>query len=100
MKRKKQTQSKKLKPLPARGSAFITRREAQRNQRVFLGALDRAIEFHRTNTNDPHNIGNAVMVAITEVRDAFKAYMCDGNQRPGDAEATNATRATQPGSLK
>lgn len=67
----KKTQSARRK---AR-SAFIRRDEVQRSQRVLLGALDRAIEFHRTNAKDPHNVGNAVMVALAEVRDAFKAYM-------------------------
>lgn len=55
---------------------FIPRDEVQRNHRVFLNALDRAIEFHRSNENDPHNVSSAVIVAISEVRDAFKAYMC------------------------
>lgn len=72
--KKKKTSTKRRKA--PRGSAFIRRDEVNRNHRVFLGALDRAIEFHRTNTNDPHNIGTAVMTALTEVRDAFKAYMC------------------------
>jgi hypothetical protein len=57
-------------------SAFIRRSEVQVNQLAFLGAIDRAIEFHRTNTNDPHNVGTAVMVALSEVRDCFKAYLC------------------------
>lgn len=72
----RKTQRKIKTPKARKGSAFIRRDEAQRNQCVFIGALDRAIEFHRTNANDPHNVGNAVMVAIAEVRDAFKAYMC------------------------
>lgn len=59
-----------------RNSDAITRAKFQRNNAAFLYALERSIEFHRTNTNDPHNIGTAVMVALTEVRDAFKAYMC------------------------
>lgn len=42
---------------------------------AFIGALDRAIDFHRNNRNDPHNVGNAVIAALSEVRDAFKAYM-------------------------
>ena len=33
--------------------------------------LDKAIAFHRNNTNDPHNIGNAVICALTEVREAL-----------------------------
>lgn len=56
-------------------SEFITRKDVHANQVCFIYALDRAIKFHQTNTNDPHNIGNAVSVALTEVRDAFKAYM-------------------------
>lgn len=37
----------------------------------FLDRLDKAIEFHRNNPNDPHDIAAAVMVALTEVREAF-----------------------------
>lgn len=33
-------------------------------------------------------------------RPAWSKPSNDGTQRPGDAEATNATRATPPGSLK
>lgn len=71
--RRKLTKGKRCSETP--GSAFLSRAEVQRCQCAFLGALDRAIEFHRTNTNDPHNVGNAVVAALTEVRDAFKAYM-------------------------
>lgn len=39
---------------------------------VFLAALDRAIEFHRSLNEDPHNIRNAVLVSLTEVRDAMR----------------------------
>jgi hypothetical protein len=39
---------------------------------VFIAALEKAIEFHRSNQNDPHEIGNAVMVVLIEVRDAYK----------------------------
>lgn len=53
---------------------FLSRSEVQRNQLAFLGAIERAIDFHRTNPNDPHNVGAAVVAALTEVRDAFKAY--------------------------
>lgn len=49
--------------------------EMKLNHLVFVNALGRSIEFHRKNANDPHNVGNAVVVALTEVRDAFKAYM-------------------------
>lgn len=33
--------------------------------------LDAAIVWHRQNHNDPHNIGNAVIAALTEVRTAI-----------------------------
>lgn len=56
-------------------SAFMPRDEMTRNSIAFLYALDRSIAFHLTNTKDHHNVGNAVVVALTEVRDAFKAYM-------------------------
>jgi hypothetical protein len=39
---------------------------------MFIEELDKKIEFHRTNQNDPHSIGTAVMVALTEVRDAWR----------------------------
>ena len=54
----------------------MLRREIQRNNIAFLYALERSIKFHRDNVNDPHGIGQAVMVALTEVRDCFKAYIC------------------------
>lgn len=47
----------------------------RRNMECVLDALNRSVEFHRTNQNDPYNIGTAVMVAVSEVRDAFKAYI-------------------------
>ena len=37
----------------------------------FIHNLDQAIAFHRLNTNDPHNVGNAALLALTETRDAF-----------------------------
>ena len=58
------------------GSDFVRLKDVQIANLAFIYALDRAIRFHRTNTNDPHNVGNAVMVALAEVRDAFKAYIC------------------------
>lgn len=39
----------------------------------FLNALDRVIDFHANNHNDPHGVSRAVMVAVLEVRDAFAA---------------------------
>ncbi len=65
--------AKKTKTVPK--PDFISRGEVQTNNRAFIHALNRAIEFHRTNTNDPHNIGNAVIAALIEVRDCFRAYM-------------------------
>ncbi len=47
----------------------------QNGKLVFIQALDRAIKFHRNNTSDPYNVGNAVIVSLQEVRDAFKAYL-------------------------
>jgi hypothetical protein len=58
------------------GSDFVRLKDVQTANCAFVGALDRAIDFHRTNTNDPQNIGTAVMAALIEVRDAFKAYIC------------------------
>lgn len=37
----------------------------------FVHALDKAIDFHRTNQNDPYGISNAVICALTETREAF-----------------------------
>lgn len=53
----------------------ITREELFKNQCDFLAAIERSIEFHRTNPDDPHNVGTAVVVALTEIRDCYKAYM-------------------------
>jgi len=39
----------------------------------FITNLNKAIEFHRTNKNDPYNIGNSAIVALSETRDAFVA---------------------------
>lgn len=45
--------------------------------------LEMAIEFHRENPNDPHGVGQAVLVALQEVRDAFgKAMMLEKHPRP------------------
>lgn len=42
----------------------------------FMQALNKSIKFHQTNTNDPHGIGNAVTIALVEVRNCFKrAYL-------------------------
>lgn len=41
-----------------------------------------------------------VLNALEEYAEVAAAVSNDGTQRPGDAEATNATRATPPGSLK
>ena len=44
-------------------------------EEVFLCHLDKSIRFHRENQNDPHNIGNAVMCALLETRNAYaKAF--------------------------
>jgi hypothetical protein len=69
----KKTSAKKRTIAAPKG--YVLRRDVQRDHQAFLFAMDRAIEFHRTNTNDPHNVGTAVMVALTEVRDCFKAYI-------------------------
>jgi len=34
-------------------------------------AYDRRIEFHRTNQNDPHGIGNAVICSLEESKSAL-----------------------------
>lgn len=39
----------------------------------FVAALNKAIKFHQEKTDDAHNISNAVICAISEVRDAFKS---------------------------
>jgi hypothetical protein len=39
-------------------------------QSIFLETLDESIEFHQNNANDPHNISNAVITALREVRRA------------------------------
>lgn len=40
-------------------------------QEKFIANLDKAIGFHRSNQNDPHNIGNAAILCLTETRNAF-----------------------------
>lgn len=37
-----------------------------------IEVLREKAEFHRTNPNDPHGIGTACMVALTEVADAVE----------------------------
>lgn len=37
-----------------------------------INELEEKAEFHRTNTNDPHGIGTAVQVALSEVAQAIK----------------------------
>lgn len=39
----------------------------------FVAALDKSIAFHRSNPNDPHGVGNAVIASLSEVRSAFVA---------------------------
>lgn len=39
---------------------------------AFIAELDHAIDFHRNNQNDAHNVSQAVAVALTEVKDAFR----------------------------
>lgn len=41
----------------------------------FVAGLDKAINFHKNNTNDPHGIGVAVRCALIEVRSAFMEAM-------------------------
>jgi hypothetical protein len=62
MKKKQKSLTKKDRP----ASLAVTPGSA------FVEALTRAIEFHRTNPDDPHGIRSAVMVALTEVRDAMR----------------------------
>lgn len=72
MKTKKKKASRKK---VGKALKFVFQEDLDSRNRVFLDALKRAAEFHRTNTNDPHGIGTAVYVAISEIRDAFLAYM-------------------------
>lgn len=37
----------------------------------FLAELEKAIQFHGLNPNDPHGISNAVICTLVEVRNAF-----------------------------
>lgn len=59
-----------MKTITAKSKTHKLRRS---KEQAFLAELDKAIEFHRTNTNDPYGIAVAVMAALAEVRDAFKA---------------------------
>jgi len=42
----------------------------------FCNNLDKAIEFHRLNQNDPHQVGNAAVLALCEVREMFGMALC------------------------
>jgi hypothetical protein len=53
---------------------FVLLEDQHASNTCFIYALDRAIKFHTHNPNDPHKVGNAVIAALTEVRDCFKAY--------------------------
>ena len=48
---------------------------------IFYENLGQAIKFHELNPNDPHNIGNAVIVSLREVQDAL-GHAMKGNRRP------------------
>lgn len=39
--------------------------------RQFAANLQKAIDWYRENTNDPHGTSNAVLCSLTEVRVAF-----------------------------
>lgn len=54
---------------------YVLRRDVKRDHDAFLAALNQAIEFHRTNQDDPYGIDVAVMAALIEIRDAFKVYI-------------------------
>lgn len=41
------------------------------SEQKFVDELDRAIDFHCTNPDDPYNLGPAVVSALLEVRNAF-----------------------------
>lgn len=44
-------------------------------EKRFVAGLDKAIEFHKNNTNDPYGTSVAVITAMLEVRNAFvEAY--------------------------
>ena len=42
----------------------------------FCHNLDRSIEFHRQNQNDPHGVGNAAVLILSEVRELFGLAVC------------------------
>jgi hypothetical protein len=41
----------------------------------FLENLDIAIEFHRTNQNDPRGVDLAVMTALSEVKSCYESAL-------------------------
>lgn len=66
----------------------LTRKNSTPESR-FVAHLDAAIKFHQRNSNDPHNVSNAVICALVEVRNAFAEandLPCDPPKSPG-AEA-------------
>lgn len=48
---------------------------------LFLHNIEMAIKFHDVNPNDPHNVGNAVKIALVEVRDAL-GFAMKGRKQP------------------
>jgi len=42
----------------------------QKALEAIVASLDKSIDFHSGNASDPHNVGNAVICALTEVKTA------------------------------
>jgi hypothetical protein len=64
----------------------------------FIAGLDKAIEFHRGNAKDKYNVGNAVMCALMEVRNAFSvAYGLEREVPSTDARNTSEPDFTPTG---
>jgi hypothetical protein len=42
---------------------------------ILLAEISNSIRFHEHNTNDPHNVGSAVITALLEVENAIKRAM-------------------------
>lgn len=68
--------------MPTRGMVASAICDAENDSREsaksFLRGLDRAIDFHQNNANDPHGIGNAVLAALNEVRTAYEGAFGTG----------------------
>lgn len=80
----------------------ISKRDERRYRRLGNESAARAKRIDADSANMPRKLEIMRRVKSGEItlKAAQSALANDGTQRPGDADATNATSATPPGSLK